>query len=265
MMTGSRRMSSVRAFAKDFDARYAKLDILVNNAGIMAQPEEQSKDGHDIQFQSNYLAHFLLTELLWSKLLAATASKPAEPARVVHHASAVHWIGAVKFDRTAMSMPPASWWAVPAWKLVKRFGGYPEGNWRRYCMSKLCNILFGLELQRRIEANGLGDRVMSVMCHPGYASTQLQVVAGNAGSMKNWQERNKNMAQSAADGALPLLRCCVDPSARGGVYYGPGGKNERTGPPVECKIGRHGRNPRMAADLWAYAEECCKKGVFSLS
>eukprot|EP00929_Paragymnodinium_shiwhaense_P121767 TRINITY_DN9413_c0_g2_i1.p2 TRINITY_DN9413_c0_g2~~TRINITY_DN9413_c0_g2_i1.p2 ORF type:complete len:131 (-),score=15.54 TRINITY_DN9413_c0_g2_i1:439-831(-) len=130
-------------------------------------------------------------------------------------------------------------------------------------MSKLCNILFGLELQRRIEGAGLKDRVISVMCHPGYASTQLMVVAGASGNMPYWKQSLKTCAQSAADGSLPLLRCCVDPKARGGVYYGPSAFLETRGPPKEVHIGGTGRNKRMASDLWRYSEDCCK-GEFAM-
>eukprot|EP00929_Paragymnodinium_shiwhaense_P121768 TRINITY_DN9413_c0_g2_i2.p1 TRINITY_DN9413_c0_g2~~TRINITY_DN9413_c0_g2_i2.p1 ORF type:complete len:244 (-),score=27.50 TRINITY_DN9413_c0_g2_i2:886-1545(-) len=106
-------LDSVRTFAKEFWVRYDKLDILVNNAGIMAQDEHKSKDGHDVQFQTNHLAHFLLTALLWKLLLAATASNPSEPARVVSHSSCAHWAGAIKFDSNRMSLPPSGCWFLP--------------------------------------------------------------------------------------------------------------------------------------------------------
>eukprot|EP00929_Paragymnodinium_shiwhaense_P009094 TRINITY_DN11313_c0_g1_i4.p1 TRINITY_DN11313_c0_g1~~TRINITY_DN11313_c0_g1_i4.p1 ORF type:complete len:310 (-),score=50.72 TRINITY_DN11313_c0_g1_i4:24-953(-) len=168
-------LDSVRAFPSEFVKKYDKLHLLVNNAGIMAQNELQSKDGHDVQFQTNHLAHFLLTHLLWDKLMAASAADPSQPARVVHHSSGAHWMGYPKFDRNQMSVPHTGigmWWF---WWIMCPLNGMPQEPWKRYTMSKLCNCLFGLELQRKIEAANLQNRVISVMCHPGWASTQLQV------------------------------------------------------------------------------------------
>eukprot|EP00440_Ansanella_granifera_P023122 gb/GFBE01025109.1/.p1 GENE.gb/GFBE01025109.1/~~gb/GFBE01025109.1/.p1 ORF type:complete len:344 (+),score=72.33 gb/GFBE01025109.1/:1-1032(+) len=241
-------LSTVRTFAADFKKKYNRLDLLLNNAGIMSQPLQKSADGHDVQFQTNHLAHFLLTALLWD-LLKNTGGD----VRVVQHSSVAHWMGGTKFDRTRMDLPTYSWAWILIWPLLGCMGYTPQ-NWRRYAMSKLCNVLFGLELQRRIDAAGCSSKVKSVMCHPGYASTQLQKYAGDAGAMPGWQDANIKTAQSAADGSLPLLMACFA-NIPGGSYTGPSGKDEMTGPPTLVEFGGSAKDEAMARDLWAYSED----------
>jgi len=237
-------LSSVRDFAAAFKSKYGRLDLLINNAGIMAQPLVDSKDGFDVQFQSNHLAHFLLTSLLWDMLVQTGG------ARVVQHSSGAHAMGS--FSRHDMENPPVTCKWSCALHCLMPCMGYPKGPWRRYGMSKLCNILFGMELQRKIDAAGLNDRVISTFAHPGFASTQLQSVAGDA--MKGWERMNQKNAQSAADGSLPLLMACVG-RINGGTYVGP--DTGMKGPPkIEQPVG-HSKNETMAKDLWAYSEECC--------
>jgi len=246
------KLSSVREFASQFKAKYQRLDLLINNAGIMAQPEVASDDGYDVQFQTNHLAHFLLTQQLWDVLLKTPS------ARVVSHSSCAHWMGGAKFNRDAMKVPPTGCGWCCVWNCIAPMLGLPAKTWKRYSMSKLCNVLFGLELQRKIDAAGLGDKISSTMAHPGYASTQLQKYAGDAGSFKGWEDSNSKHAQSAADGSLPLLMACISPEIKGGMYAGPSLTSESKGPPQICQLGGSAKNKAMAADLWNYSEECCK-------
>eukprot|EP00927_Polykrikos_kofoidii_P024310 TRINITY_DN22122_c0_g1_i1.p1 TRINITY_DN22122_c0_g1~~TRINITY_DN22122_c0_g1_i1.p1 ORF type:complete len:371 (+),score=59.62 TRINITY_DN22122_c0_g1_i1:54-1115(+) len=254
MVLDNMSFASVREFAAAFERMYDRLDLLVNNAGIMAQGEQASCDGYDVQLQTNHLAHFLLTSLLWKKLLNVSGSTPA---RVVSHASSAHWMGGAKFDRQKLDVPPAAAKWCCFWNCVAPCMGVPPRPWKRYMMSKLCNVLFGLELQRKIDTAGLGSKVLSTMAHPGWASTQLQKYAGDAGSMKGWQKMNMKNAQSAADGSLPLLMACIDESVKGGMYTGPGGKQEMKGAPKLCQFGGSARDAAMAQELWSFSEKSC--------
>jgi len=248
MQCDNMKLDTVRAFASNFKSKYQRLDLLLNNAGIMAQPLTKSQDGHDVQFQTNHLAHFLLTALLWDTIKSTDGD-----VRIVQHSSGAHWMGGMKFDRHRMELPLNAWTWAPIFPILSLMGFTPD-NWKRYGMSKLCNVLFGLELQRRIDAAGLSTKVKSMMCHPGYASTQLQFYAGESGAFPKWQNANSKNAQSAADGSLPMLMACFG-DLPGGSYTGPSGSNEMKGPPKQCNFGGSARNTAMANDLWAYSEE----------
>jgi NAD(P)-dependent dehydrogenase (short-subunit alcohol dehydrogenase family) len=247
-------LSSVRSFAKTFNAKYDRLDYLLNNAGIMAQPLIKSKDGYDIQFQTNHLAHFLLTKLLWNKLVASPGQ-----GRVVNHSSSAHHFGSPIFDKDRMDDPTYAWgWFGVNVLMVRVFfplmGANPMDRWLRYGVSKLCNVLMMRSLQRKIEGANLTDKVIAVACHPGYASTGLQYAAAEA--MSNWQRMNERNAQSAADGSLPLLMATVGASVENGDYLGPSLGMEMKGPPKKAKVGGNGNNAEMAKELWEYSEEC---------
>ena len=167
-------LSTVRSFAETFNSKYDRLDYLLNNAGIMAQPLIKSKDGFDIQFQTNHLAHFLLTELLWEKMI----NTPGQT-RIVNHSSGAHHMGSPIFDKNNMEDPGynlgilglnAVLWNVA----LPLMGLKPKDNWKRYGVSKLCNVLFTKELTRKIKAkDGLEDKIIATACHPGYANTNL--------------------------------------------------------------------------------------------
>lgn len=247
---------SVREFAKTFSERYSKLDLLVNNAGINAQPEQLSKDGHDIQLQTNHLSHFLLTQQLWPKILAAGQS--GQKARVVSHSSAGHWMGGTRFDREQLSVPPyGCMWGL-FWAAFGCAGMDVPAN-KRYNMSKLCNVVFGLELQRRIEAAGLQDKIASTLCHPGFAATQFPKKSADSGAVgkTDMTQQTLQNGQSAADGSLPLLMASVGADVKGGDFIGPSGKQEFTGPPKVTTVGSNAKSEAMAKDLWAYSEEVC--------
>ncbi|KAG7354332.1 short chain dehydrogenase [Nitzschia inconspicua] len=249
-------LSTVKSFAETFDKKYDRLDYLLNNAGIMAQPLIKSKDGFDIQFQTNHLAHFYLTQLLWDKMVTTPGQS-----RVVNHSSGAHAMGGPVFDKTKMDYPTYSWGFlginVLLWNvLVPVFGLTQVDNWKRYGVSKLCNVLFTKELEARIEEKGLTDKVIAVACHPGYANTNLQNVAKE--SMSNWEKMNAGNSQSAADGSLPLLMATVGTSIKGGDYCEPGGFQHIKGPPMVGAVGGNGNDSKMAKELWSYSEDCLK-------
>jgi NAD(P)-dependent dehydrogenase (short-subunit alcohol dehydrogenase family) len=226
-------LGSVRAFA-DVTGQ-EPLDLLVDNAGVMAIPYRLTADGFEMQFGTNHLGHFALTGLLLPALLKG--SLRGEPPRVVTLSSLVHRRG--RLDREDL------------------MGERGYSPWRAYAQSKLANLLFLRELQRRADAAGVP--LLSVGAHPGYAATNLQLAGPRmqGSRLREGVSRllNAVVAQPAAHGAWPTLRAATDPDARGGDYYGPGGFAEQRGHPV-----RVGRSPQAmddadAAWLWERSVE----------
>jgi NAD(P)-dependent dehydrogenase (short-subunit alcohol dehydrogenase family) len=225
-------LDSVRQFADNFKQRYSRLDLLVNNAGIMAIPFRETKQGFEMQFGTNHLGHFALTGLLLPLMLET----PGQP-RVVTTSSGLHMIGDLNF-------------ADLNWTK----GYTPQ---KAYGRSKLSNLLFAYELQRRLDAQG--DKVLSVASHPGYAATNLQT-AGAIMEGKPFKERmallgNRLFAQSAEMGALPTLYAATGPDVQGGQYFGPSGLLEMRGYPKVVGSNKKSRDPELAAKLWAVSEE----------
>lgn len=224
-------LASVRAFAEATLAEVGDLHGLINNAGIMAIPRRLTRDGFEMQLGTNHLGHFALTGLLLPALLRTPGS------RVVTVSSAAHRMGRIHFDDLQLER------------------GY--GEWKAYGQSKLANLLFAFELDRRLRRAGHETR--SLACHPGYANTDLQHVApretGNRlmGAMMGFF--NGLVAQSAADGALPTLRAATDPGAQGGEYYGPAGFMEVSGPPVRVDSTDRAQDLADAERLWGVSEE----------
>ena len=224
-------LASVRAFADQFRARNIPLHVLVNNAGVMAIPYRLTADGFEMQFGTNHLGHFALTGLLLDALLAANG------ARVVNVASGAHRMGRIRFDDLN-------------WK-----NGYRK--WFAYGQSKLANLLFTFELQRKADA--AGAKLLSVACHPGYAATNLQAagpkMSGAAFVETLMGYSNRIFAQSAAMGALPTLYAATAPEARGGDYIGPDGFTEMTGYPKKCGYSAAAGDKAVAARLWEVSEQ----------
>lgn len=246
------KLASVRAFAEQFNKKYDRLDYLINNAGIMAVPYSMTSDNYEIQWQTNHLGHFLLTSLLWKKLV----DSPGQ-ARVIQHSSGAHWLGAPKFDKNQMEVPPTGWSGLLVFHaLLPLVGMADKKSWIRYGVSKLCNVLLMRGLQQRIETAKLNEKVISLAVHPGYASTGLQAKAGEAGSMPNWKTANAGNAQSAADGSLPLLMAAVSKEATNGDYFGPSLHRESKGPPHKCSTGGFSNDQQQIDELWTYSEEC---------
>ena len=224
-------LASVRAFAESFAAARSRLDVLINNAGVMALPQMKTADGFEMQLGTNHLGHFALTGLLLETLLATPGS------RVVNVSSTAHKPGRIRF-------------ADLQWER-----GYQR--WFAYAQSKLANLLFTYELQRRLEAKGA--QCSSVACHPGYAATNLQTAAarieGSRLMERFWDGVNGLLAQSSAMGALPTLRAATDPAVRGGEYYGPAGLFESRGYPVVVKSSRRSHDREAAAKLWSISAD----------
>lgn len=219
-------LASVRAFAARLGSEYPRLDLLVNNAGIMAIPRATTADGFEMQLGTNHLGHFALTGSLLPSLFAAPAG------RVVTLSSGVHHYGRIDFDDL--------------------MGERRYHKWRAYAQSKLANLLFALELDRRLRA--AGSKLISVAAHPGYAATNLQYVGAEIEGSRlargiMWLG-NTFIAQSAAMGALPTLRAATDPEAQGGNYFGPDGLREGRGYPVLVRPNRKARDEAVAAKLW---------------
>ncbi|CAB9517965.1 Short-chain dehydrogenase TIC 32, chloroplastic [Seminavis robusta] len=249
-------LATVHSFAETFNSKYERLDFLLNNAGIMAQPFQKSTDGFDVQFQTNHLAHFLLTQLLWDKMMQTEGQS-----RVVNHASFAHATGGVKFSKDKMEKPDYDigyfGFNICLWNAVFPLGiGKNRDYWTRYCSSKLCNVLFTKEMERRLKSKGvnLDSKIMTASCHPGYSNTNLMNVAGE--SYVGWKIKNKLFSQSPADGCLPLLKCVVSDKIKNGDYVGP--KYWLFGSPKRSQPCRNGKNEKMAKELWEYSEECAK-------
>ena len=221
-------LSSVRAFAEAFAADHDQLDLLINNAGVMAPPRRLTKDGFESQFGTNHLGHFALTGLLLAPLLAGPAP------RVVTVSAGLHRIGTIRFDDLQ--------------------GEHGYNNWRWYGQSKLANLMFCFELQRRARAAGV--TLLSLAAHPGYAATNLQF-AGPAA----WYERaamtvsNRVIAQSAEMGALPALYAATYPDLPGGSFVGPDGFLEGRGHPRTVTAAGKAYDQQAWRRLWEVSEE----------
>jgi NAD(P)-dependent dehydrogenase (short-subunit alcohol dehydrogenase family) len=222
-------LASVRAFAEAFEDEH--LDVLCNNAGVMALPYRKTADGFEMQMGTNHFGHFALTGLLLPKLLATPRS------RVVTVSSLMY--------RRAGRMSFAD---------LDGEQGYDR--WRAYGLSKLANLMFAYEFQRRLDAAGV--ETMSVASHPGYASTNLSLVGpemeGSAlrrGVMKFGQV----FAQSAEMGALPLLYAAVHEEVRGGDFIGPSGPMQLWGYPRRLESAPYTHDPPTAGRLWEVSVE----------
>ena len=221
-------LDTIRAFAEQFAGDHQRLDLLVNNAGIMAAPRRLTKDGFESQLGTNHLGHFALTGRLLPTLKAASAP------RVVTMSSGMHRIGTIKFDD------------------LQREHGY--NNWLAYGQSKLANLEFCFELQRR--ATAAGSPLLSLAAHPGYAATNLQFAAP-AHQYEKWfmSIGNKLFAQSAEMGALPALYAATVPGLMGGTYVGPDGFMEQRGHPKVVTAAGKAYNQNDWRRLWEMSEQ----------
>lgn len=220
-------LASVRAFAQAFNEKYDQLDMLINNAGVMALPYQKTADGFEMQFGTNHLGHFALTGLLLAPLLNTAG------ARVVTVSSGLHRSGEMDFD-------DLNW--------EKTYN-----KWGAYGRSKLANLLFAYELERKLEASQ--QEVISVAAHPGYAATNLQSSGGSAIQRWGMSIMNKVVAQSAEMGALPQLYAATAPDVVGGDYYGPKGLQESRGYPIKVESNDRSHDVEAAARLWTESVE----------
>ena len=219
-------LSDIRSAAEQLGDQYPQIDLLINNAGVMYPPKGNTADGFELQFGTNHLGHFALTALLLENLTTVRGS------RVVTVSSNGH-----KF-RAAIHFDDLQW----------------ERNYSRvgaYAQSKLANLLFTYELQRRLEA--AGAETVALAAHPGASGTELMrhITFGpealSAAALK--------LAQSPAMGALPSLRAATDPTAVGGQYYGPSGFGEFRGYPKVVKSSRQSHDQALQQRLWSVSGE----------
>ena len=216
-------LDSVTQFARRYTAEYPMLDILVNNAGVMMPPQRgETTDGSELQFGTNHLGHFALTGLLLGSL------KSAGNARVVTVSSMAHRRGEIDFD-----------------DLQGETGSYDKT--KTYGTSKLANLLFTYELQRRLDEQG--EQIIAVAAHPGWSGTNLQRHTPLFDFM------NQFFAQDAAMGALPTLVGATSTGVSGGDYFGPGGFMEMRGHPKKVESSQAAKDEEVADRLWEVSEQ----------
>ena len=220
-------LDSVRAFAAAVTSDPITVDVLVNNAGVMFPPRALTRQGFESQFATNHLGHFALTALLFDTICRGG------DARVVTVSSLEHKRGSIHFD-----------------DLTGERSYSPRGF---YQQSKFANVLFGLELDRRVREAGIPVR--SLLAHPGWASTNLQTSAPTGAMKQLMKVGNRLLAQSAEIGALSQLYAAVDPAAESGCFYGPDGLGELRGYPTVVQPAESARNKETARRLWEVSEE----------
>ena len=220
-------LASVGAFAESFKAEYECLDLLVNNAGIMATPYRATADGFESQFGTNHLGHFALTAGLLPVIAAAPSSRVINVSSLAHRGE--------KIDTENLQT-----------------GNRNYNRWRAYGRSKLANLLFTYELQRRLASAGI-QHVESLAAHPGVSRTNIAQGLGVIGKIA--MPIAGLFFQSAQMGALPILRAATDPEARGGQYYGPDKPNERKGYPVIVTSSSESHDTEVARRLWEQSEK----------
>lgn len=219
-------LDQVKAFADQLLTAGTHIDVLVNNAGIMMPPYSRTRQGHELQFGVNHLAHFALTGLLLPLMLGGRDS------RVVTISSDLHRRGRIQFDDLA--------------------GRRNYGRIAFYAQSKFANVLFALELDRRLRAAGLP--LKSLLAHPGYAATNLQM-SGPSGILKLFMRfGNRFLAQPAEMGVLPQLFAAAAREAVSGQFIGPDGLNEMKGHPTIVQPVDAARDESLARRLWELSE-----------
>ncbi|MFI6309714.1 SDR family NAD(P)-dependent oxidoreductase [Nocardia fusca] len=217
-------LDGVRAAAAEIKAGHPRIDLLINNAGVMYPPKESTADGFELQFGTNHLGHFALTGLLLDTLLPVPGSRVVTVSSFGHRIRAAIHFDDLNFDR-----------------------GY--SRLAAYGQSKLANLLFAYELQRRLA--GAGQATIAVAAHPGGSNTEL------GRHLPGWFA-GPGMAlvsQPAARGALPTLRAATDPGVTGGQYYGPDGLGGLRGHPKVVSSSKQSHDPDLARRLWQVSED----------
>jgi len=225
-------LSSVKESAAEMAAAYPRIDLLINNAGVMYPPKSTTADGFELQFGTNHLGHFALTGLLLKNLL------PVDGSRVVVVASLAHQIKAkIDFDDLQ--------WERRSYDRVASYG-----------QSKLANLMFTYDLQRRLAAAAKteGAKTIAVAAHPGVAATELmRHLPGSNLPGVDWI--SSRVLNSAEMGALPTLQAATDPAVKGGQYYGPDGFRELRGHPKLVDSSKQSKDIAAQERLWAVSEE----------
>ena len=226
-------LESVAAFAEQMHEEHDAIDILCNNAGVMAIPRAETDDGFEMQIGVNHLGHFALTGQLLDLLLDSDGE-----ARIVHQSSGMHERGQMDFEDL--------------------HGERSYDKWDAYGQSKLANLLFAYELQRKLDDAGYTDS-RSIGCHPGYAATNLQIRTGEESGSRiqlgMMKVANAIFGQSAARGALPMVYAAVAEGVAGGSYVGPGGLMNMRGYPEPQSSNDRSHDRESARTLWERSEE----------
>ena len=216
-------LESIRAAAGELRVKHPRIDLLINNAGVMLTPRQTTRDGFELQLGTNHLGHFAFTGLLLEQML------PVPGSRVVTVSSLAHRIQArINFDDLQ--------------------GERSYSRVRAYSQSKLANLMFTYELQRRLSGSGT---TIAVAAHPGLASTEL---ARNTPAIVAFFYL-RVMTQKAAMGALPVLRAATDPGVLGGQYYGPGRLFGARGYPKLAESSGQSHDTAIQRRLWTASEE----------
>jgi NAD(P)-dependent dehydrogenase (short-subunit alcohol dehydrogenase family) len=219
-------LDSIRTAAAALRSRLDRIDLLINNAGVMYTQKQTTRDGFELQFGTNHLGHFALTGLLLDLML------PVPGSRVVTVSSTAHRI------RAAIHFDDLQW-------------ERSYGRATAYSQSKLANLMFTYELQRRVAPHGT---TVAVAAHPGVATTELARNLPTAFRLPlTWL--SPLISQTPAMGALPTLRAATDPAVLGGQYYGPGGLNEMTGHPRLVTSSPESYEISVQQRLWAVSED----------
>ena len=220
-------LSSVSTFGDRIRESHPAIDLLILNAGVMAPPRRLTADGFELQFGTNHLGHFALA----ARVLPSMEGR--EDARVVTVSSGAHHVGRMRFDDL--------------------HGERRYFRWTAYGQSKLANLLFALELDRRLRA--ADSTVKSLAAHPGYAATNLQSAAAPLLDRLVMVAGNFIVAQSAEMGTLPILYAATEPDLEGGMYIGPDGIGEQRGYPTPVAPSKAARDDETARRLWEVSEE----------
>jgi NAD(P)-dependent dehydrogenase (short-subunit alcohol dehydrogenase family) len=222
-------LASVREAAAEIRSAHSRLDLLILNAGVMEVPYERTEDGFELTLATNHLGHFALTGLLLDRLLTTAGS------RVVTVSSVAHRRGQIRFDDLQSDRT------------------YDASD--AYAQSKLANLLFGYELDRRLRVAGAD--MASLAAHPGNARTDLWRTSSTlerALISPRLRFLNFWLVQGADVGALPTLRAATDPSAQGGEYYGPAGRFQFAGHPVRVQSSARAHDTEAGRRLWEVSE-----------
>ena len=215
-------LESVLRFAEGFNKSYSRLDLLINNAGVMMPPYSKTTDGFELQFGTNHLGHFALTGLLIDLI------KDTPGSRIVNVSSSAHHYGELDFDDLN--------WENRPYKKMKTYGD-----------SKIANIYFTYELQRRLDVNG--SKTLVTAAHPGWTATELQRHVGLLSFLNNF------FSQDITMGALPTLYAAVAEDVQGGDYYGPSGWKEMRGYPKKVQSNELSHDKKIAQKLWEVSED----------
>jgi NAD(P)-dependent dehydrogenase (short-subunit alcohol dehydrogenase family) len=213
---------------QEFAGKVGNLDVLINNAGVMMPPHGRTKQGYELQFGVNHLGHFALTGLLLERI------SHSQDGRVVTVTSGLHKRARIHFDDL--------------------HGEQGYGRTKYYAQSKLANVVFAIELNKRLRAAGITS-IRSVLAHPGYSATNLQSSGPTGVSKLLMRATNRMMAQDAGMGALPQLYAATGVNVEGGQFWGPDGRGESKGFPTLVEPLDDARDRELGKRLWDVSED----------